>query len=91
MRPFLFAAAKTIYKYRAGDDDLGQLQDLKSDITEFSNSPTTMRSPGKSKSPKEGGRGDMRKRKGSQAERRQIPTPRALSANCQSTSDEIIQ
>lgn len=70
----LFAAAKTIYKYRAGrDDDLGQLQDLKSDLTEFSNSPTTIKSPGKAKSPTEGGRRDTRKRKGSRAERRQIP------------------
>lgn len=68
-------------------DDLGQLQDLKSDITELSNSPTTIRSPGKSKSPKGGGRGDMRKRKGSQAERRQISAPGALSADCQSSPD----
>lgn len=29
----------------------------------------------------------MRKRKGSQAERRQIPAPGALSTDCQSTSD----
>lgn len=29
----------------------------------------------------------MRKRKGSQAERRQIPAPGVLSADCQSTSD----
>lgn len=33
----------------------------------------------------------MRKRKGSQAERRQIQAPGALSAGCQSTSDGIIQ
>ena len=41
-----------------GDDDLGQLQDVKSDITELSNSPTTITSLGKSKShdgEKEGG------------------------------------
>lgn len=29
----------------------------------------------------------MRKRKGSQAERRQIPAPGAFSSDCQSTSD----
>ena len=40
-----------------GDDDLGQLQDLKSDITEFSISPTTIRSPGKSKKSKGGREG----------------------------------
>lgn len=43
------------------NDDLGQQQDLKSDMTEFSNSTKTIRSSGKSTSPKDGDRGDMRK------------------------------
>ena len=69
------------------NDDLGQLHELKSDKTELSKSPTRIMSLGKTKSPKEGSRGDTRKRKGSQAEKRQMSAPGSLGANCQSSPD----
>lgn len=96
-RPFLFAAAKTIYKYRAGGGgDLGQLQDLKSDITEFSNSPTTIIHLGNPKGTMGGereggqirGRGKEVKQRG---DRFQLPELHLVNANLLQIQDGIQQ